>query len=490
MSITVPTIAVTTDATALSQSVAQAFKTLVNQLNTATTSLDAGGMRVVNVGMPTSLYDAVNKLYLQQQTTNTTFTGSGNNNNLNPFAIGTRESYAVVTFYGPQVNNSREAEIGLLSIDETDIKATAFGTIGSSTATVAMVTSNFSRYGKRLSTVAVTSAGHGYHNNSEVTFSDGTGFGVGKLITNNTGGIAGVKIVATGFGFQSNPTSTFAIPGTGGTLAPVAAIFCPGDYILWNDVTAYEINRINNMVSSNTFIFDSTVSGTATVRSTYFNSFGGSHTGIDFYLATPYTIRGGLKANSNDKYEAIHANKCVLAAWTPGTNTNNSVNLSHASDVVPAPGLRTMNGAAYMLGIGTTTMTVGQTADLSCPVQSWESLRFVYGILEIPGTNTGSGTGAAVAVTVLYKYPTSGSSTSTDTVCTLSFPSGINLSYNPTAGNFPDGQNMPVIVGGNGSWPPNLFGTTQMKPDGWFDLSVTAVGGTTAGGKLLVVIQT
>lgn len=430
--------------------------------------------------------------------TRTTINNFGSQPVLNTFIIGTREEYAGVTFYGPSVNNNNEAEIGLLSVDETDVGHNgAVSTLALHSYTVIAGGINTSRYGKRLQTIVITSSGSGYQNNALVGFSGGTGTGaLGKITVNSTGGITGAIVIEPGFGYKSTPTTVLPTPGTLGVLTPIINSFIPGDYIVWND-GGYEINQIASMSGTSTFTFATVVtttgSTTTTSRRAFYLSSNVAHSTATFYQATPYIIRGGVQQASNNKYEAIHPNKCVLAAWSPGNNPSNVVNLNHSGDTVAAPGLRTMNGAGYILGCGTGTITVGQHADYIAPIQSWETFRFMYGHLGTAAVGISTGTNAFSAA-LLYLYPTSGSTTLTATVGLLNFGDAVTLTYSPTVGSFPDGQNMPAVIGGNASWPPNLFnvsgGVVQMTPDGWLDLKVLAVGTTTAGGSLVAVFQT
>lgn len=169
----------------------------------------------------------------------------------------------------------------------------------------------------------------------------------------------------------------------------------------------------------------------------------------------------------------------------------------------PAPGLRTMNGAAYM-GLTIDPVEVGATAAVRSRVQAWESIRTLYTYLQQSG-------GAAI-VDIMYITPDGGTAALLDQ---LTITDGDIDSFPPD--DSPDGRQMPYHVTGAGGWvsvdqdyPPSLLpvcsgaldvnGKLQLpitpsassgvifSPDGFIDAIVVGVTG--SPGTIIGVAQT
>lgn len=303
--------------------------------------------------------------------------------------------------------------------------------------------------------------------------------------------------------------------------------FAPGDYFIFNDAsvigtasTSWEICQI---------ISTATVSATATQTWSISRGQLGSTpiahgTTCMFYRLIPRVFTAAAKQNSagiaTDNgvptfWEWAWANKTVVAvaalARGPGadgtTTVTNVAPTAVGTGNVAYPGLRTMNGAAYSL-IASGGLSGHQTADQRIPVQSWHSIRTVYGILRTAPT------GSALTVQVYYISPDRGTAGLIDTI---SFAAGSFRSYPSTSG--PASQVMPyhatwtppTLTALGSGFPPNVLpimssaldtngnltttgtpsgGYILLAPDGELDFIITAVGtGTSAGANLTLMVQ-
>jgi len=367
----------------------------------------------------------------------------------------------------------------------------------------------------------------------KVTGADGGGFASGATAT-----VAGGKIVALTppthwYGLVAPLTVEFS--GGGGSQAVAVAElgrqFAVGDYIVWNDPTVladgslqYEIDLITAIVPVDathaTITLARAAPGAAAgAKTAQYGSFLAAHSSCAFYrlqnqfFQRPYDPEGGPQL-----LELPWPNQTVVAAeltapgqaplllnlapnvYLPGTtNPNPRTN-------PPAPGLRTMSGAAYTsLGIGG-ALTVGALTN-AVSAQAWESIRTAYAkVLTAPvGPTTFNGdTNAAVVVYIVF-IDSAGAVWLLDTV--VIDDSAFN-SYGSS--NAPDGRNMPFhfywpFNAPNADWPPNRLPqvtsaltvpvtvdpttTTVFSPDGLIRGIVAQIGSTTAGSDLSVTLQ-
>lgn len=308
-------------------------------------------------------------------------------------------------------------------------------------------------------------------------------------------------------------------------------VFGAGDYIIFNDAGSvatttgkYEICGLNSISSSTT-----TTTGTSTVTHTWVLSRGqlgsvaSAHgTGVQFFRLIPRVFTAATKENSfgvspNNGvptfWEWAWANKCVVAvaatargAGADGTTTiTNLAPSAVGTGNVAYPGLRTMNGAAYVL-TGGGNLQAGQTADSRVTVQSWHSIRTVYGILRTPPT------GSAVNVSVYYISSDRGTAGLIDNIIfgTTSFrsypstkaPASQQIPYHNT-------WTPPTATALGSGFPPNVLpivtnaldtngnlvlggtlstNTIVMAPDGEIDFLVTQAG-TSGGGTFTLLVQ-
>lgn len=310
--------------------------------------------------------------------------------------------------------------------------------------------------------------------------------------------------------------------------------FSTGDYIIFNDAGSvattngnYEICLINAQSSSTT-----TTTGTATVTNTWALSRGqlgstisGHGTNVLFYRLIPRVFTAATKELSfgvgpNNGiptfWEWAWANKtvCAVAATARGAGADGTTTITNlapsaiGTGQIAYPGLRTMNGAAYVLTLGGSLQN-GQTADQRVTVQSWHSIRTVYGILRTSPTGTASAT-----IQVYYISSDRGTAGLIDII---NFGTGSFRSY--SALHPPAGQQMPYHVSwtpptltaqGSG-FPPSVLpvvtsaldtngnlilggtvgtNTIVMAPDGEIDFLVTGVGASVPGANLTLLVQT
>jgi hypothetical protein len=171
-----------------------------------------------------------------------------------------------------------------------------------------------------------------------------------------------------------------------------------------------------------------------------------------------------------------------------------------------APGLRTLNGAEYVLG-NPAAATVGMTSTLRVQVAGPESIRSVQAALQIAPTGVGSG----VRIVVVYIRPdwVSGAGL----VDVLNIAAGSIFNYNVSTNAPQKRRQMPYHDGWPGpDYPPNLLPAAvspfnidgslnhlitftsssfvEFAEGGWLDFVVTAIGSGVAGTGPVVMVQT
>lgn len=462
--ISTPTVTQGTD-TALMAAVNVAFRNLVQQINQPPTdTVDMNNNRVTGVNWPSLLSDAVPLGYLKKSKpqgtllVKSTGTGSGGGGTAGPVTFTPKvEGYAMFTIEPFAVTSNAagvdEVDFNAFSIDETDLGL--YGTasaVSSSSATTSVFPSitNSSRFGR-----------------------------------------------------------TFSV----------------GDYIIWNDAAAVSSSTGNYEICQILSSASSTASGSSWVVSRgQLGSPVTLHTsGVVFYRLIPRVFTAvtkedsfGVEPNNGIPtfWEWAWANKCVCAvaatargAGADGTTTiTNLAPSSVGTGNVAYPGLRTMNGAAYAL-TATGTLTVGQTADQRITVQSWHSLRTIYGVVRT------SPVGADLKISVVY---ISHDRSTAALIDALVIKDGTFISYPP--GTLPQTRQMPYhntwtpasyLTAGSG-FPPNILpaltgaldgnGNLQtgftvsgspvtMAPDGEIDFIVTQIGSSTAGANATIIVQ-
>lgn len=461
--INVPTITQGTD-TALMQSVNVAFRNLVQQINQPPTdTVDMNNNRVTGVNWPSLLSDAVPLGYLKKQKPQGTLlvksggTGTGGGT-AGPVTFTPKvEGYAMFTIEPFAVTSNAagvdEVDFNAFSIDETDLSL----------------------------------------------------YGTASAVTSNT---ASTTI---------SPTITNS--------SRFGRVFAIGDYFMFNDAGGiasgtgnYEICQILSTSSST-----STGLNWIVTRGQLGSPVGSHTSGCVFYRMIPRVFTAATKEDSfgvepNNGiptfWEWAWANKMVgaVAATARGAGADGTTTITNmapntvGTGYVAYPGLRTLNGAAYAL-TATGTLTVGQTADQRITVQSWHSIRTVYGIVRTAPV------GATLKISVCYITPDRGTAALIDN---LLFVTGSFVSYPPA--HPPHTQVMPYhntwsppgLTATGSGWPPSIMpslsgaldangnlqtgftisgGAVTLAPDGEIDFIVTQIGSSTAGANATILIQ-
>lgn len=428
------------------------------------------------------------------------------------------------------------------SVDETDIEWWAEGVLASSVTDPASITVTFTGESRFPMTASIVAGGVSYATAPTVSIAgaNGTGFGATATAAVRGGAVTAITITASGYGYME-PLS-FTLTGGGGTGALVAGKvgrqFNVGDFILWNDSTqiggirSYEIDLITAIApidaTSATFTLQRRANGAPTGQA-QFASLMRSHASCQIYRLVnkvfPIT-----PATSPQIYKFLWPDMTVLAAKGTIVGFNATIlNLSQSAYLAdgstnatvqytpPAPGLRTLNGAAYTnIGI-LGTLEVGATAIARISVQDWESIRSVYGKVRVApeGAVTFQGDAdACIVVYVCYITPGAVGAQSVGLIDTLIIKDGEYFSYAVT--NEPDGRMMPYhayfpLSGTRLDWPPTVLPliedaldvdgnlvttgtidptqTVTFKPDGEIDIIVMQVGSDVAGDDLIVTVQ-
>lgn len=426
-------------------------------------------------------------------------------------------------------------EIVAPSVDDVD--AEWYGT-GSINATSDPVTFSATFVGQSRFPIEMVllSGGIGYGSapTVKVTGADGGGWAAGAIATVAAGKVVSLSPPTSWYGLVAPLTVTFT--GGGGSQAVAVAElgrqFAVGDYIVWNDPTVlgdgslqYEIDLITAIVPVDATHATLTLARAAPgalsgAKTAQYGSFLASHASCAFYrlenqfFQRPYDPAGGPQL-----LKLPWPNQTVVAAeftapgqaplllnlapnvYLPGTTTPNP------RTTPPAPGLRTMCGAAYTsIGISG-GLTVGALTN-AVSAQAWESVRTAYAKVLTAPVGPVSFNGDANAAIVLYIVfiAPAGTVWLLDTV--VIDDSAFN-SY--ASSNAPDGRNMPFhffwpFNAPNADWPPNRLPklttaltvpvtvdptqTIVFSPDGLIRGIVAQVGSTTAGSDLSVTVQT
>lgn len=305
--------------------------------------------------------------------------------------------------------------------------------------------------------------------------------------------------------------------------------FAPGDYFLINDAhnvpASYEIMKFDSLNTADNPLYNPAFPTDAWIirRGQFGTAIGAHDVGCVFYrlIVRDFTVaakRGSYSISENfgvpGFQEWAWANKCVaaLAVNLRGTSVDGTVQITSlipasSSLTPPCPGLRTMNGACYGLGI-TGTPTVGKTADKRFSIQSYHSIRTAYGLLRTPMVN------GVLNIAVIYISPDRTQAGLIDNIL-FSSTGSIYQSYPLIPSSPPTNRVMPyhtnwsppgITANGNG-WPPNVLpacsgalsggnlvtpftvgsGEIYMLPDGEVDLIVTEATITGSAGKDLDV---
>lgn len=240
----------------------------------------------------------------------------------------------------------------------------------------------------------------------------------------------------------------------------------------------------------------------------FFGSRMTAHSSMPVYRLIPRMFSQAIKHNTYgtlaptsvsglpEKWEWAWANKCVVSVVSQaigdlGNGPIHTKNLGANSLVqnsdVPCPGLRTMNGGAYVsLGISG-AISVGQTADRRVPVVAWESIRCASATVR----------GAAVGTLVIHVVYITPDLTQVGLIDTLWIQDGALTNYGLVAKDLPQNRQMPYYVANRiiDPWPPEILPVWQgalvngnlelplnlidmacdniiFGPDGWIDFII------------------
>jgi hypothetical protein len=405
-----------------------------------------------------------------------------------------------------------------LCVDETDVNFWGSTTFDAYTtpATAAPTLTGTSRFKKSLLKTAITNGGTGYTADFDVIVS---GDGVGCVVRAKVSGgaVTALEIRSRGILYS---TMSFAFTngdGTGAAATATLSCWLPGDYIVWNG-GGYEIDQIT--------AFDGT---NMTFARGKFGSAMEAQTGVffrvqprGFIYSVPVRQNAAGSESPNTQSGIPEAMppflcpfQCVLAVQSQaisdaGPGPARVLNLSHAADTDPAPGLRTLGGNEYNLGI-TGALSVGKTADFRVKVRANEAIHVGLGELNTAATGETGG----YAVEVCLAFITEGG-IHAGLIDKLRFAGSSRYSY-PTDGSLDERQMpyhtdwTPTTAMGPQNWPTNLLpemvsalsggklvtgfsidpdGTVVFAKDGFLDLIVTQIGSTDPGTDLVVTVQT
>jgi hypothetical protein len=436
---------------------------------------------------------------------------------------------------------SQLIEVLAPSIDETDDDW--WGTVGAVSSTTDPVTvtvtlAGVTRFGILL---AITDAGSGY--SGTVTVSIASSNGQGHPAT-GTAVIASGKIIGwtqttQGYNLAEPLVVTFG-SGSAAATATLGRQFAVGDFVIFNDPAvvsnaySYEIAQITSITAIGATSFTAVLtraSASAPTGGAQYGSLKCAHaSGTAIYrLLNKSWLLSLDTAAGPQPVNFLWANMCVAAVTVQQQGQSSgavTVNLAPSPLATPrltppAPGMRTMNGAAYTnLGV-IGNLSLSATSQARIPVQAWESIRTVYALVRTAPVGATSFNGDANAAVVIYVCYIS-----TDglvgLIDTLVIDTGMFASYTPYGStppptNPPDGRQMPYhaawnSVAPNFDWPPNLLpeitgalnssgnlqlggtvsttATVEFAPDGTIDFIVGQVGTSVAGANLTVVVQT
>lgn len=432
---------------------------------------------------------------------------------------------------------SQLLEVLAPSIDDTDVGWWGEASVGTSDPVTATITlSGVTRFGIQLT---ITSPGAGYSGTVNVSVASSNGHGQaakGTAILSG-GGIVGWTQTTQGYDLQEPLVVTFG-SGAATATATLGRQFAAGDFVIWNDPTiasssyAYEIDQIQSITPTDDTHFSAVLTragvGAASGMAQYGSTIKAHTSAALFRLINKSWLLSLDDAAGPQVLNFLWKNMCVAAVsvgqqgqssgvvtvnlaplpYLPGTSTPNP------QLTPPSPGMRTMNGAAYVsLGISG-VLALSLTSQVRVPVQAWESLRAIYAMVRtapVGATTFNGDANAAVVIYVCYISPGG----LVGLIDTLVIDTGQLTSY--SSGNAPDGRQMPYhskwqSVAPNADWPPNLLpkltgaldsngnlqlgftiSTTQtvpFAPDGVIDFIVAQVGTSVVGANLTVAVQT
>ncbi len=438
-------------------------------------------------------------------------------------------------------NQSGSLDILCPSVDETDITWWATGELATVTdsSSLTVTFTGQSRFGP---TATVIAGGAGYTSAPDVNISGANGTGMGMTAHALVLGGAVVDIVFDTNGYGYMEPLSFALTGGDGSGALVAGKvgrqFNVGDFILWNDPTivgdgrSYEIDKITALTpiddTTATFTLERRPNG-APAGQAQFASQIRSHGTCEIYRLVNkiFPITPG---NTPQIYKFLWPDMTVCAAQGNIVGFDaTTINLAQppfaeGTTAVdprtnpPCPGLRTLNGAAYVdIGI-LGDLAIGQTAIARISVQDWESIRTVYARVRVPpsgpGTFRGDVTACIVAYVMFISPPDGMGAREVGLIDTLVVRNGGYMTY--STGNQPDGRMMPYHVywpldGTRQDWPPtrlpkcidaldgdeNLIAgftidpaqTVLYRPDGEIDIILGQVGLGSPGTDFMVTVQ-
>lgn len=448
--------------------------------------------------------------------------------------------WAVYRFITSGSANSQLVEVLAPSVDETDddwwakVSANVSGSTDPVTVTVEL--DGVTRFGIQLT---ITNPGSGYSGTVNVTVSSSNGQGqpAKGTATLSGGGITGWTQTTQGYNLAPPLVVAFG-SGAATATAQLGRQFAVGDFIIWNDPTivssaySYEIDQITSITPVDDTHFTCTLaraSASAASGGAQYGSLKAAHaSGAAFFRLINQSWLLNIDTQAGPQLiRLLWPNMCVAAVavgqsgqssgqitvnlaplpYLPGTTTKNP-RLNP-----PSPGMRTMNGAAYVSLGATGTLAQSQTSAVRVPVQAWESLRTIYGMVRTAPAGPTTFNGDANACIVVYVCYING--TNVGLIDTLIFDAGSTTSY--SASNPPDGRQMPYHaywsgIAPNADWPPNLLpkltgalngsgnlqlgftiSTTQsvqFAPDGVIDFIIAQVGTSTAGANLTLAVQT
>lgn len=441
------------------------------------------------------------------------------------------------------------------SVDETDSEWYGVGTVPvTDPCTFTATLTGQSRFGMEI-TVEAGGTAYATPPTVNISGSGGSGFGATAVAVLGSGAQAGtvvaINVTANGYGYMA-PLSV-ELTGGGGTgalaVAQLGRQFGPGDFIIWNDpkivagAYSYEIDQITDMVKVDATHVKITLQRAANGAAAGIAQYGSilrTHTGAQFYRLINKIFQAPANSAAGPQLCKFLWDNMTVAAVTaqiPGESpvTLNLAPLPYVAGSSPptldprqnppAPGLRTMNGAAYTNLGALGSLGVGQTADTRVPVQAHESLRTAYGRVLVAPVGAVAFHGDANACIVVYVCyiapPDSMGNRAVGLIDTVVIDQNALTSYVDTnssspAPNVPDGRQMPYhqyfpVTAPNSDWPPNRLPlctgafsggalilpivvdptqTVLFAPDGEIDFIIGQVGASVHGTSLSVVVQT
>lgn len=423
------------------------------------------------------------------------------------------------------------------SVDETDSEWYGVGTMNDTDdpATVDVTFTGQSRYGVEA---AVTDGGSGY---TAATFTVESQGGEGRPAT-GTATIQGGEVVAlpvtfNGYGLVAPLVVVISGDGTGATgIAEPGRQWGVGDFILWNDPTInstdhlhqYELDQIANIVVVDDTHATFTLARASSSSPAGFAQYGSklnTHTGKQIYRLINKAFYQNFDPGNGPQVIPFGWPNMTVAAvlaqapginsvlfnlapgpYLPGTTTPNPL------VTPPAPGLRTMNGAAYTtLGISgqlstaaTSFAIIGLQANANSGPDSIRTIHARVKTAPVGATTFNGNANAGVVIYVCFVMPDGTvwlidtiviDVTKTESWASTNTPTQRQMPYHPfwpkTAPNFDWPPNrLPKVTSGL-TLPFTVDSTMTMPfaPDAYIDFIVAQVGTSVAGADLTVTVQ-